>query len=88
MKLVSLFTTSGLALALVACGAYALSSAERDTTELGALKYATASGGSFVSCSGQDSDGDSYVTCTIKDNAGVISSVLCSYQSPGCKPKG
>ena len=86
------YLVSGLALAivavgLVACGPYSLTSSERDAAELGALKYATASGGKFISCSGQDSDGDKYVTCTITNQAGASEALLCSYLSPGCKAK-
>lgn len=74
---------------LAACGPYQLSATERDTTELGALQYANSLSGKFVSCSGQDSDGDSYVTCTISDKDGKPQEILCSYGAgaAGCKMK-
>lgn len=72
---------------LVGCGPYQLSPSEKDTTELGALKFATALGGTFVGCSGQDSDGDKYVTCTVKLPDATIKEILCAYNSAGCKEK-
>lgn len=76
-----------MALGLAACQ-HALTSAESQAVELGAVKYAMAANATFVSCSGIDSDGDSYVTCTIKDTVTAsIKEVACSYDSPGCKQK-
>lgn len=81
-----------LTIPLIACGAYQLDDQERMITELGAQDYAGRSGGKFVSCSGQDSDGDNYVTCTIQtatqgNTPGSEQELLCSYSSRGCKRK-
>ena len=53
--------------------------------------YANSIGAKFSSCSGQDSDGDGYVTCgyippTAKQGE-PPRQILCSYSSPGCKEK-
>lgn len=77
-------------IALAACGPYQLSASERQAAELGARQYASLAGGEFVSCSGQDSDKDYYVTCSIKDKAtSKINELLCSYSdnATGCKQK-
>jgi hypothetical protein len=75
-------------IALAGCGGpYTLTPAERDTTELGAVKFSQAAGYTFVSCSGQDSDRDSYVTCTMKKPEGNMFEALCSYTGSGCKAK-
>lgn len=73
------------AVALVACK-YSLQPQERDSAELGGLKYATAAGKKFIACSGEDSNSDGYVTCSMQDASG-ITEMLCSYKSPGCKLK-
>jgi hypothetical protein len=73
---------------LAACGGPTiLTPAQRDTSELGAVKYIGAAGGTFLSCAGQDSDNDGYVTCTMKKPNGETAPLLCSYQSQGCKQK-
>lgn len=74
--------------ALAACGGpYQLEPQERDTTELGAVKFSQAAGYTFISCSGQDSDRDKYVTCTMKKPDGNMTEALCSYKGAGCKVK-
>lgn len=73
--------------ALWACGPYQLSGSETSVTQNGARDYAERAGGKFLSCSGQDSDGDSYVTCTIQNKSGADEALLCSYKAQGCKPK-
>jgi hypothetical protein len=92
MKKFNMFAMLGFALlataSLSACGSeYQLETQEQKMAEFGALKYASAEGGKFTSCSGQDSDGDSYVTCTIKDGQNVTVELLCSYKTEGCKRK-
>lgn len=81
---------------LAGCGGpYALTDAEKTTAELGARDYADRDRARFVSCSGQDSDRDGYITCTIAHagaaaaDAGRNEDVLCSYKNGarGCKRK-
>lgn len=76
---------------LAGCGPYQLTEAEQTATELGARDFAEPAGGTYVSCSGQDSDGDGYVTCSVslKDASGkaVETDLACSYRSRGCKRK-
>lgn len=76
-------------LTLAACGEHNLTTTEQGTAELGARDFAERSGGSFVACSGRDSDGDSYVTCTMKEASGASKDLLCGYaeSARGCKPK-
>lgn len=76
-------------LALTACGPYQLSGDERERAELGARERAERSGSDYVGCSGQDSDKDGYVTCTIKDRASPKAEheIACAYKSRGCKSK-
>ena len=77
-----------LATLMLAACTHELTPQESMVAENGALKYATAAGGSFVSCSGLDSNNDSYVTCSIKDANQQMSEIVCSYGStPGCKLK-
>jgi len=78
-----------LATSLGACGPYQLSEQERTTSELGAREIADRSQAEFVGCSGQDSDKDGYVTCTIKDRASPRAEheLACAYKSRGCKRK-
>jgi hypothetical protein len=63
---------------------YMLNDAERATAELGARDFAERSGARYISCSGQDSDGDDYVTCSTSTNE-----LACSYieSARGCKVK-
>jgi hypothetical protein len=73
---------------LAACGGPTeLTPQQRDIAEIGALKFSQAAGASFVGCSGQDSNNDSYVTCTMKKPTGDLVEALCSYKSQGCKSK-
>lgn len=77
-----------LPLALVACdSSYDLNETERGQTELGAREFAEKTNGKFVSCSGKDSDGDEYVTCTVTDPAGATKELLCGFKARGCKGK-
>jgi len=77
-----------LPLALAACdNSYDLTEQERAQTELGAREFAEKTNGKFVSCSGKDSDGDDYVTCTVTDPAGTTKELLCGFKSRGCKGK-
>lgn len=78
-----------LTTSLAACGPYQLSEQERTTAELGAREIADRSQAEFVGCSGQDSDKDGYVTCTIKDRVSPKAEheLACAYQSRGCKRK-
>lgn len=75
--------------ALAACGdgAYQLTSTEVSVAQNGARDFADRAGGKFLSCSGQDSNGDSYVTCSVTSSAGAEEELLCSYKSQGCKRK-
>lgn len=75
------------ALGIAACGAYSLTTGESGIAQLGAMKYAQALGGTLLSCSGQDSDDDGYVTCTVKQSDQIVKALLCSYKSEGCKDK-
>ena len=85
LAVLALVLTSSLA----ACGPYQLSEQERSVTELGAREIADRSQADFVGCSGQDSDKDGYVTCTIKDRVSPHAEheLLCAYKSRGCKRK-
>jgi hypothetical protein len=75
-------------LALAACdNSYDLTEAERAQTELGAREFADKTKGTFVSCSGRDSDGDKYVTCSVTDPAGATKELLCGFKARGCKSK-
>lgn len=76
------------ALLVAACGPYQLTPAEQSTAELGARDYAERSGGSYVSCSGQDSDKDGYVTCAVSIKS-TPTDLVCAYQgnARGCKRK-
>ena len=94
MKFISAISVAILAIFLASCGAYQLSANESLLAEAGARDYAERSNAKFISCSGTDSDGDTYVTCTINESAvgtqatpAQDSSLLCSYKSRGCKKK-
>lgn len=89
LKALSIAALIGVAsITLAGCGPYALDTAERSTAELGARDYAERAGGSFISCSGQDSDRDGYVTCGVKLQTGP-QDLVCSYKANarGCKRK-
>lgn len=82
---------TALAAPLAACGPYQLTDAERMTAELGARDYADRTQSDYVGCSGQDSEPDGYVTCSVKGRAAPQSQqeIACSYKagSRGCKRK-
>ena len=77
--------TLAAVLSLAACGPHQLTENERTTAELGAREIADRSQSDFVGCSGQDSEKDGYVTCTIKDRAAPRAEheVACAYASRG-----
>jgi hypothetical protein len=79
----------GVGLSLAACEPYQLSRPEQNTAEIGARQYAERLGYQFIGCSGQDSDGDSYVTCSLSNKSNNPVPLLCSYanSSAGCKLK-
>lgn len=92
-KTLAMASAVGLTLLLAGCK-HELSSDERGVAEHGALMYANSTGAKFGSCSGLDSDGDGYVTCSVDyppSQAGARSEnreIVCSYGgSPGCKTK-
>ncbi|MEW6256920.1 MAG: hypothetical protein AB1592_13275 [Pseudomonadota bacterium] len=76
------------ALLVAGCGPYQLTPAEQSTAELGARDFAERSGGNFVSCSGQDSDSDGYVTCAVSIKS-TPTDLVCAYKANarGCKRK-
>lgn len=81
----------GLTLTLAACKRE-LSAEERENARNGVLEYANNAGGKAGSCSGIDSDGDGYVTCSVtfpSFNGGrpEQKDLLCAYGSKGCKDK-
>lgn len=90
----NLLLCAAACLALAACGPYNLTPDEQGRSELGARDFSERSGGSFISCSGQDSDKDGYVTCSVnvKNGSGQIveTDLLCAYSGTarGCKRKG
>lgn len=89
MKYIVVAATIAVAAGLAACGGpYELTAFEKQTAELGALKFAAAAVMVPVSVSGQDSDRDGYVTATLKDSTGALVEIVCSYrQESGCKKK-
>ena len=90
MKCIALAAlAAALMTSLTACGPYHLTEQEKTVTDLGARETADRSQADFVGCSGQDSDKDGYVTCTIKDRVSPKAEheLLCSYKSRGCKRK-
>jgi hypothetical protein len=78
------------ALMLAACGPkpYNLTADEQSTAELGARDFADNLNAEFIGCSGQDSDGDDYVTCTVSRGS-QMQEIVCSYadNARGCKIK-
>lgn len=78
-------------LLLVACSSnHNLSPAEQNNAELGAREYSQAATADFVNCSGIDSNGDGYVTCTMKDKTnGKLIEIVCAFGdgAKGCKLK-
>jgi hypothetical protein len=87
-KLIVLAFCAVATLSLASCGEHVLTASEKDQTELGARDYAERAGNTFIACSGQDSDGDGYVTCNTKTKAGAPEDIVCSYATRGCKRKG
>lgn len=76
-------------LLLTACGDYSLQEVEALRADKAARAFAVSAGTTSIGCSGQDSNSDNYVTCTIKDGAGQLIEITCSYSSAeaGCKLK-
>lgn len=76
-----------LAFLLAACS-HDLTDTERNTARLGALDYA---GRDYEvrSVSPQDSDGDGYVSVSLKKPGSPDLQILCAYKGTGagCKPK-
>ena len=88
MKLKFILCTMAFGIALVACsgGPYALNEEESLKAEAGARDFAERSGGKFISCSGQDSERDGYVTCTVEVDS-TTKNIACTYKTRGCKSK-
>ena len=88
MKLKLITCTMAIGFALTACsgGPYALNEEESLKAEAGARDFAERSGGKFISCSGQDSEKDGYVTCTVQVDDGT-KDIACAYKTRGCKSK-
>lgn len=88
MKLKLFACAMALGFAFTACGGgpYALNEEESLKAEAGARDFAERSGGKFISCSGQDSDKDGYVTCTVQVDD-RSNDIACAYKARGCKGK-
>jgi hypothetical protein len=88
MKAKLIICAAVFGIVLNACGGHShpLNEDEAMKAEAGARDFAERSGGKFISCSGEDSDKDGYVTCTVKVDSGT-QDILCSYKSRGCKSK-
>lgn len=86
LKLVACAMVFGFALTSCGGGPYALNEEESLKAEAGARDFAERSGGKFISCSGQDSDKDGYVTCTVQVDD-RSQDIACAYQARGCKAK-
>jgi hypothetical protein len=87
MKLKLIFCAMAFGFVLTSCGGpYALDGEESLKAEAGARDFAERSGGKFISCSGQDSDNDGYVTCTVQVDTGS-KDITCAYKTRGCKGK-
>ena len=85
----TLFSVMVLSVALVGCQ-YDLQEVEKLRVQNAAQSFASQADYTFLGCSGTDSDGDGYVTCTAKDPASSsIANLSCSYKSAGagCKFK-
>lgn len=89
LKLTSCVVVFGFLLAACSGGPYVLNEEETLKAEAGARDFAERSGGKYISCSGQDSDKDGYVTCTIQADADKKSTtdITCAYKTRGCKSK-
>ena len=88
MKLNLIICAIAFGFALTSCGGspYALNEEESLKAEAGARDFAERSGGKFISCSGQDSEKDGYVTCTVQVEA-QSKDINCAYKTRGCKGK-
>jgi hypothetical protein len=86
LKLIAFAIAFGLTLTSCGGGPYALNEEESLKAEAGARDFAERSGGKFISCSGQDSESDGYVTCTVKEDTGT-KDITCAYKTRGCKGK-
>lgn len=77
------------ALMVLAGCAYELKEVEALRAGKAAQQYAATFQQTFVSCSGQDSTSDGYVSCTLKDKDNNPVTIECSYATSeaGCKPK-
>ena len=84
MKLKLIIYAMAIGFALTACsgGPYALNEEESLKAEAGARDFAERSGGKFISCSGQDSETDGYVTCTVQVDEGS-KDIACAYKTRG-----
>ncbi|MEN8132539.1 MAG: hypothetical protein ABFS45_20625 [Pseudomonadota bacterium] len=88
MKLKLIICAMAFGFTLTSCGGgpYALNEEESLKAEAGARDFAERSGGKFISCSGQDSEKDGYVTCTVEADSGS-KDIACAYKTRGCKSK-
>ncbi|MCP4409695.1 MAG: hypothetical protein GY807_18500 [Gammaproteobacteria bacterium] len=86
LKVVVCAMTFGFVLTSCSGGPYALNEEEALKAEAGARDFAERSGGKYISCSGQDSEKDGYVTCSVDADAGP-KDIACAYKSRGCKSK-
>jgi hypothetical protein len=86
LKLILCATAFGLVLNACGGGPYALNEEEALKAEAGARDFAERSGGKFISCSGQDSEQDGYVTCSVQVDT-RMQDITCAYKSRGCKSK-
>jgi hypothetical protein len=88
MKLKLIICAMAFGVALISCssGPYALNEEESLKAEAGARDFAERSGGKFISCSGQDSAKDGYVTCTVQIDT-RSQDIACAYKTRGCKSK-
>ena len=86
LKFILCAVTFGCALSACSGGPYALNEEETLKAEAGARDFAERSGGKFISCSGQDSERDGYVTCTLQVNK-QSKDIACAYKTRGCKSK-
>jgi hypothetical protein len=89
VKILKLSTTALLAVGLVACG-NSISSSAKAIADNGGTAFSINAGGKFLGCSGEDSDGDGYVSCTMQPAVanGVTPppvEILCGYKTAGCK---
>ncbi len=86
MKLKMIICGVVCGIVITACGKHDLTSDESLRAETGARDFAERATGKFISCSGEDSDRDGYVTCTIEVNK-TMQDIACAYKTRGCKKK-